>query len=92
MIDYILKETKVPKVQLIGYSQGTTAFFVMASERAGYNDKILSMHAMAPVAFENEMTSPWIVFYRPFFDYILVSHFGLSMILNSAKIIYNSSI
>lgn len=50
MIDYILYETKTPKLHYIGHSQGTTAFFVMCAELPAYNDKIYLMTAMAPVA------------------------------------------
>lgn len=52
MIDYILqKNINFDKIHYIGDSQGTTAFFVMASELPEYNDKILTMNALAPVAF-----------------------------------------
>ncbi|XP_047993675.1 lipase 3-like [Leguminivora glycinivorella] len=51
MIDYTLKTTGQERLHYIGHSQGTTAFFVMASLRPEYNQKIISMHAMAPVAY-----------------------------------------
>lgn len=51
MIDYILATTNFEQLQYVGHSQGTTACFVMASERPEYNDKIKMMHALAPVAF-----------------------------------------
>lgn len=52
MIDYVLKtNTAFNKVHYAGLSQGTTSFFVMGSERPAYNKKILTMHALAPVAF-----------------------------------------
>lgn len=72
MIDYIIEYTQVPKIQIIGYSQGTTAMFAMVSEKPSYNDKILSMHALAPVAFESEMTSPVILTYKPYLNLIIV--------------------
>lgn len=50
MIDHILAKTKYEKLNYIGYSQGTTAFFVMASERPEYNDKIIEAQLMGPVA------------------------------------------
>jgi pimeloyl-ACP methyl ester carboxylesterase len=60
MIDYVLGETKYAKLHYIGHSQGTTSFFVMASERPAYNDKILSMQALAPVAFMSHLRSPFV--------------------------------
>lgn len=51
MIDYILDTTGFEQLHYVGHSQGTTAFFVMASERPEYNDKIKMMHALAPIAF-----------------------------------------
>lgn len=58
MIDYTLKTTKFDKLHYIGHSQGTTSFFVMASERPEYNNKILSMQALAPVAFMGNLRHP----------------------------------
>lgn len=51
MIDYILDTTEFEQLHYVGHSQGTTAFFVMASERPEYNDKVIMMHALAPIAF-----------------------------------------
>jgi lysosomal acid lipase/cholesteryl ester hydrolase len=60
MIDYVLSRTGFKKLHYIGHSQGTTSFFVMASERPTYNDKILSMQALAPVAFMSNLRSPFV--------------------------------
>lgn len=46
------------KLQYIGHSQGTTAFFVMLSEKPEYNDKIEVMHALAPIAYIGHVVSP----------------------------------
>lgn len=51
MIDYALEYTGKQRLHYIGHSQGTTAFFVMGSLRPDYNQKITSMHALAPVAY-----------------------------------------
>nr|XP_026499165.1 lipase 1-like [Vanessa tameamea] len=51
MIDYALQHTGRSALHYIGFSQGTTVFFVMGSLRPEYNKKIISMHAMAPVAY-----------------------------------------
>lgn len=58
MIDYVLEQTGVEKVQYIGHSQGTTAFYVMASTRPEYNDKIRAQFSLAPIAYMSHMTSP----------------------------------
>ncbi|KAH8377687.1 hypothetical protein KR093_006634, partial [Drosophila rubida] len=54
MIDYILKSTGYRKLQYAGHSQGCTAFFVMCSMRPSYNDKVISMQAMAPAVYAKE--------------------------------------
>ncbi|XP_041980001.1 lipase 3-like [Aricia agestis] len=58
MIDYTIYVTKVPKIQYIAFSQGTTVFWVMTSSKPEYNDKILAMHALAPIAYVGHMRSP----------------------------------
>lgn len=57
MIDYVLEQTLSKQLHYIGHSQGTTSFFVMASERPEYNEKILLMQALAPVVFMTNMQS-----------------------------------
>lgn len=57
-IDYILSKTEESKLQYIAHSQGTTAYFVMMSERPEYNDKVEMMHGIAPVAFLSNLVSP----------------------------------
>ncbi|XP_055375623.1 lipase 1-like [Condylostylus longicornis] len=59
-IDYILNVTNYEKIHYIGHSQGTTIFWVMGSERPEYNNKILSMQALAPIAYLNKVRSPLI--------------------------------
>ncbi|XP_068620777.1 lipase 3-like [Battus philenor] len=66
MIDYVIKETGVAKVHYIGFSQGTTTFWVMASTRPEYNSKIAEMHALAPIAFISHIRSPLIKAIGPF--------------------------
>lgn len=58
MIDFVLSKRNRKTLKYIGHSQGTTAFFVMASERPEYNDKISLMVALSPVAFMSEVRSP----------------------------------
>ncbi|XP_044003507.1 lipase 3-like [Aphidius gifuensis] len=59
MIDYVIDNTRQKKIFYAGHSQGTTTFFVMASEKPEYNDKIIAMFALAPVAYVHHMTSPF---------------------------------
>lgn len=58
IVDYVLKTTLHPKVSYIGHSQGTTDFFVMASLRPEYNDKIQTSFQLAPVAWMKNIASP----------------------------------
>ncbi|XP_053674947.1 lipase 1-like [Anopheles nili] len=60
MIDFILNESKPRYSQLyyIGYSEGTTAYFVMTSSLPEYRAKIRLAHALAPAVLLDEMRSP----------------------------------
>lgn len=58
MIDYILKVTSRTKLFYTGHSQGSTIFYVMATELPEYNDKINAMFSLAPVAYCSRMFSP----------------------------------
>lgn len=58
MIDAVLAKTGYQKLSYFGHSQGTTSFFVMASSRPEYNDKIHLMSALAPVAFMRHIKTP----------------------------------
>lgn len=58
MIDFILAKTGQKKLYYMGHSQGTTMFFVMASELPDYNDKIQAMFALAPISFSSHMLAP----------------------------------
>ncbi|KAJ3658407.1 hypothetical protein Zmor_010145 [Zophobas morio] len=58
MIDYVLETTGQSQVYHIGHSQGTTSYYVMASTRPEYNDKIAAHFSLAPIAYMNHMTSP----------------------------------
>lgn len=58
MIDYALKTSGQEKLHYVGHAQGTTAFFALAAARPAYNDKIISMHALAPMAYMQHARSP----------------------------------
>lgn len=60
MIDYITAVTGQQRMHYIGHSQGTTAFFVMGSQRPAFNDRIISMNALAPIAFMGNLRSPFV--------------------------------
>ncbi|XP_018058326.1 PREDICTED: lipase 3-like [Atta colombica] len=51
MIDYILYQTGQKQLFYVGFSQGTTQFWVLTSLRPEYNKKIKLMSALAPVAY-----------------------------------------
>ncbi|KAJ2945980.1 hypothetical protein O0L34_g4899 [Tuta absoluta] len=57
-IDFILSETGKLQLRYVGFSQGTTSFYVMASERPEYAKKISLMVALAPVAWFSNIKSP----------------------------------
>ncbi|KAG6459451.1 lipase 3 [Manduca sexta] len=65
MIDYVLVKTNRQRLHYVGHSQGTTAFFVMNSLRPVYNDKIISMHALAPVAYMAHNRNTLLLFMAP---------------------------
>lgn len=50
-IDYILEKTGQKKLMYVGFSQGTTQLFIMASEKQHYLKKINHVHALSPVVF-----------------------------------------
>lgn len=68
-IDHILNETKFEKLNYIGFSQGTTSFFVLTSMRPEYNDKIIEANLLAPVALlkgnSNHLFNTIAHYYKP---------------------------
>ncbi|KAF9803061.1 hypothetical protein SFRURICE_012306 [Spodoptera frugiperda] len=65
MIDYALAVSGEKGLHYIGHSQGTTSYFVFGAMRPEYNSKIISMHAMAPVAYMAHNQSPILNFISP---------------------------
>lgn len=60
MIEYVTVMTGEWRMHYVGHSQGTTSFFVMASMRPEYNDRIITMNALAPIAFMSNLKSPFV--------------------------------
>ncbi|XP_052891370.1 lipase 3-like [Anopheles moucheti] len=64
MIDHILHETGTRRLHYIGFSQGAALFFVMASSRPEYNEKIARMYALSPAVYVEHIRSPifrWLI-------------------------------
>lgn len=59
-IDYILEKTNQTQLHYVGYSQGTTLFFILTSVRPEYNEKITSMIAMAPPVYMKHSQSTFL--------------------------------
>lgn len=59
MIDFILDQTNQTQLIYTGYSQGGTSLFVLLSELPEYNEKLASIHLMAPAIFYTK-TNPLI--------------------------------
>lgn len=57
VIDYILNQTRRQKLFYIGHSQGNTDFYVMASMKPEYNDKIALAINLAPIAWFKHVIS-----------------------------------
>ncbi|XP_069683472.1 lipase 3-like [Periplaneta americana] len=59
-IDYILKKTHKKQLFYVGHSMGTTMFYVLMSRRPEYNNKVVHMTSLAPVAYMEHVRSPLI--------------------------------
>ncbi|KAI5651808.1 alpha/beta hydrolase fold domain-containing protein [Phthorimaea operculella] len=57
-IDYILQATGRTQVKYVGFSQGTTSFYVMASLRPAYAAKVSIQVSLAPIAWLSNAQSP----------------------------------
>lgn len=50
-IDYILNKTGAKRVACIGYSMGTTTFYLLGAMRPEYNDKVAVVISLAPIGY-----------------------------------------
>ncbi|EZA61581.1 Lipase [Ooceraea biroi] len=74
MIEYIVNKTSQPLHTYIGHSMGTTAFYVMASEKPTFTRMVRTMVGLAPVAFLEHIQSP-IRYLAPFAkDFEILAH------------------
>lgn len=87
-IDYVLTKTNTSQLHYIGYSMGTTLFFIFASERPEYQHKIRSQISLAPVVYLTHMKSP-IRFFAPYANILSVS---LTWELDPSNILYTTII
>lgn len=69
-IDYVLDFTGEKKLFYVGFSQGTTAYFVMNSMRPEYNDKIRLMFALAPEAYIGNARNILLKMFSPAHSYL----------------------
>lgn len=60
VVDYIISNTRQPRLYYIGFSQGTTLFLIMCSVRPEYNEKIKQAVLLAPVAWLDNIRYPYI--------------------------------
>uniref|UniRef100_A0A1B0CSN9 Putative triglyceride lipase-cholesterol esterase n=1 Tax=Lutzomyia longipalpis TaxID=7200 RepID=A0A1B0CSN9_LUTLO len=65
MIDFILNTTGLTKLHYAGHSQGTTVLFILCSLKPEYNEKFISAHALAPVAYMSHVKSPFFQAFAP---------------------------
>lgn len=59
-IDFILNKTGYEKIYLFGFSEGTTEFFVLGSDRPEYNDKIRLAINVAPSVYYDGTEFPFL--------------------------------
>ncbi|KAJ2954190.1 hypothetical protein O0L34_g2426 [Tuta absoluta] len=88
MIDYILEDGQNKSLYYIGHSQGTTSFFVMASLKPEYNNKIRMMFALSPVAYMGHVRSPIVRMFSPA-NYVLAYWLSNFNIYSSSTDFFN---
>ncbi|XP_044249359.1 lipase 3-like [Drosophila takahashii] len=56
MLDYALAESQSNSLHFVAHSQGTTTFFVLMSSLPWYNEKMRSVHLLAPMVHPGSYT------------------------------------
>lgn len=84
IIDYVLQQTQQSALHYVGHSQGTTTMFILLSMRPKYNNKLKSLHMMAPIAFLQYTRSPLVILPQPFVG----THTPLDSLLGYAASLY----
>ena len=56
-VDHVLEQTGFDDLFLVGYSMGTTQYFVFLSELPEYNEKVKAGFMMAPATFSSNSTN-----------------------------------
>ncbi|KAL7739643.1 hypothetical protein ACLKA6_018853 [Drosophila palustris] len=51
MLDYALEVSNSSSLHFVAHSQGTTTYFVLMSSLPWYNEKVRSVHLLAPIAY-----------------------------------------
>lgn len=85
IIDYITEITGQNRMHYIGHSQGSTSFFVLMSERQEYNARIISMNALAPIAYLGNLRSPFVRSAAFFLNTVDVGNYFLYFLLINIK-------
>lgn len=74
VIDYILWETEQPQLHYVGHGQGSTIFFVLASENTPYMDYIITAQLMSPGAYVRTSQMPFFKLFASMATYWEVSY------------------
>ena len=69
-IDYILNTTSQEDIYYVGYSMGTSHYFIMLSELPEYNNKIKAGFVMGPAVF---VGNPALKMGKPLYDYMFLA-------------------
>lgn len=51
IVDKVISVSQQRKISYVGHMEGTTAFYVLTSQKPEYNDKFDKMISMGPMAF-----------------------------------------
>lgn len=52
-----MQKTKQQQIYYVGHMQGSTIFYVLASEKPEYNKKIVKMASLGPIAYLSHSNS-----------------------------------